>query len=147
MLLIFGSLDGKGVWGEMDTCISMSEFLCYLPQIVTTLLVHYTPDIKFLKKLGKLERPIETPDSGKRNVLRHKEKSLFPGKKLNQEMFLQYKNKLQTCLNILEMLVNWTFVHLHCLFLSFISVFWHHKLKSHKLILIWSYLNTKKKIL
>ena len=45
----------------------MSEFICYLPQIVTTLLVHYTPDIKFLKKLGKLERPIETPDSGKRN--------------------------------------------------------------------------------
>ena len=43
MLLIFVSLDGKGVCGRMETCISMSEFLCYLPQIVTTLLVHYTP--------------------------------------------------------------------------------------------------------
>ena len=42
MLLIFGSLNGVGVWGRMDTCICMSEFLCYLPETVT-LLVRYIP--------------------------------------------------------------------------------------------------------
>ena len=37
-----GSLDGKGVWGRMDTCIGMAESLCYSPEMTTTLLICYT---------------------------------------------------------------------------------------------------------
>ena len=35
-----GSLDGRGVWGKMDTCICMAESLCCPPETVT-LLVSY----------------------------------------------------------------------------------------------------------
>ena len=35
------SLDGRGVWGRMDTCICMAESLCCSPEIVTTLLIGY----------------------------------------------------------------------------------------------------------
>ena len=38
-----GSLDGRGVWGRMVTCICMAELLCYPPQTITTLLISYTP--------------------------------------------------------------------------------------------------------
>ena len=38
-----GSLDGRGVWGRVDTCICMAESLCCSPETVTTLLVSYTP--------------------------------------------------------------------------------------------------------
>ena len=34
-----GSLDGRGVWGRMDTCVYMAEFLCSGPESVTTLLI------------------------------------------------------------------------------------------------------------
>ena len=46
------SLDGRGVWGRMDTCICMAEFLCYWPETSTTLLIGYTPtqNKKVLKK-------------------------------------------------------------------------------------------------
>ena len=37
-----GSLDGRGVWGTMDTCISTAESLDYSPQTITTLLIGYT---------------------------------------------------------------------------------------------------------
>ena len=33
--------EGRGVWGRMDTCICMSEFLCCPPESPTTLLVGY----------------------------------------------------------------------------------------------------------
>ena len=32
-----GSLDGRGVWGRMDTCIYMAESLCYAPETITML--------------------------------------------------------------------------------------------------------------
>ena len=38
-----GSLDGKGVWGRMNTCICMAEPLYCSPETVTTLLISYTP--------------------------------------------------------------------------------------------------------
>ena len=37
-----GSLDGKGVWGRMDTCICIPESLCCAPETTTTLLTDYT---------------------------------------------------------------------------------------------------------
>ena len=36
-------LDGRGVWGRMDTCICMAESLRCLPETITTLLIGYTP--------------------------------------------------------------------------------------------------------
>ena len=36
-----GSLDGRGVWGKMDTCVCMSESLGCPPETVTTLLISY----------------------------------------------------------------------------------------------------------
>ena len=41
--MLCGSLDEWGVWGRMDTCVFMTESLCRSPEIVTTLLVSYTP--------------------------------------------------------------------------------------------------------
>ena len=37
-----GSLDGRGVWGRMDTCVCVAESLCCLPEIITTVLIGYT---------------------------------------------------------------------------------------------------------
>ena len=41
--MLCGSLDGRGVWGRMDTCICMTESLHGLPETITTLLIGYTP--------------------------------------------------------------------------------------------------------
>ena len=41
--MLYGSLDGSGVWGRMDTCICMAESLCYLCETITTLLISYIP--------------------------------------------------------------------------------------------------------
>ena len=38
-----GSLDRRGVWGRMDTCTCMAEFLCCPPKAITTLLISYVP--------------------------------------------------------------------------------------------------------
>lgn len=81
MLLIFGSLNGMGENGEngymylYEWIPLLSAWNCH--NIVSSL---YSKII-FFKKLGKLKRPIETPDSGKRNVLRHKENFLLSDKK------------------------------------------------------------------
>ena len=39
--MLFGSLDGRGVWGRIDTCICMAETLRYLPETITTLFVNW----------------------------------------------------------------------------------------------------------
>jgi len=39
--MLCGSLDGRRVWGRMDTYICMAEFLCCSPKTVTTLLIGY----------------------------------------------------------------------------------------------------------
>ena len=41
--LIKKSLDGRRVWGRMDTCICMAEFLHCSPETIATLLTRYTP--------------------------------------------------------------------------------------------------------
>ena len=41
-----GSLDGRGVWGKMDTCICKAESLCCSPETMTTLLISYVVVLK-----------------------------------------------------------------------------------------------------
>ena len=41
--MLRGSLDGKGVWGRLDTCICMAEYLCCPPETITTLFIGYAP--------------------------------------------------------------------------------------------------------
>ena len=41
--VLCGSLDGRGVWGRMDTCLCMAESLCCAPETITPLLISYTP--------------------------------------------------------------------------------------------------------
>ena len=41
--MLHGSLDGRGVWGRMDTWSTwMAESLCCPPETITTLLISYT---------------------------------------------------------------------------------------------------------
>ena len=42
-LLLCGSLDGRGIWRRMDKCICLTESLRGPPEIITTLLIGYTP--------------------------------------------------------------------------------------------------------
>ena len=39
---LYGSLDHRGVWGRMDTCICMTEPLCSPPETIITLLIGFT---------------------------------------------------------------------------------------------------------
>ena len=39
--VLYGSLDGRGVWERMDPCICIAESLCYPPETITTLLTSY----------------------------------------------------------------------------------------------------------
>ena len=49
--MLCGSLDGRGVWGRMHTCICVAESLCGPPGTMTTLLIGYMPiQNKKLKK-------------------------------------------------------------------------------------------------
>ena len=41
--MLCGCLDGKGIWGRIDTWICMAESLCWPPETVTALLIGYTP--------------------------------------------------------------------------------------------------------
>ena len=41
--MLCGSLDARGVWGRMDTCLCMAESLHCSPETTTTLLTGYTP--------------------------------------------------------------------------------------------------------
>ena len=49
--LLCGSRYGRGVWGTMDTCICMTESLCYSPETIRTRLSAIPQyKIKSLKK-------------------------------------------------------------------------------------------------
>ena len=49
--MLCGSLNGKGVWGRMDTCICMAESF-HPPETITALLIGYIPmQNKKLKKI------------------------------------------------------------------------------------------------
>ena len=52
------SLDGRGVWGRMGTCVRMAESLCCPPETITTLL---TQDKKFEKREKPLNCRISSP--------------------------------------------------------------------------------------
>ena len=39
--MLCGSLDGRGVWGRMDTCICIADSLHCSPEAITTLLMGY----------------------------------------------------------------------------------------------------------
>ena len=41
--VLYGSLDGRRLWGKMDTCMCMAQSLCCLSETTTTLLISYTP--------------------------------------------------------------------------------------------------------
>ena len=41
--MLCGSLDRKGVWGRMDTCVCVAESLCSSPETITALLIGYAP--------------------------------------------------------------------------------------------------------
>ena len=41
--MLSGSLDGRRVWGRMDTCVCMVESLHCSPEAITILLMGYTP--------------------------------------------------------------------------------------------------------
>ena len=51
--MLCGSLDGRGVWGRMDTCICMAESLLCPHETVTSLLRYTTIQNKTLKKIKK----------------------------------------------------------------------------------------------
>ena len=49
--MLCGNLDGRGIWGRMDTCICMAESLYCPHETITTLLIGYIPiQNKELKK-------------------------------------------------------------------------------------------------
>ena len=41
--VLCGSLDGRGMWGRMDTSIYMAESLRCSPETITTMLIGYPP--------------------------------------------------------------------------------------------------------
>ena len=47
------SLDARGVWGRMDTCIRMAESLCSPPETITTLTLLISYSMQKKKKLKK----------------------------------------------------------------------------------------------
>ena len=79
--MLCGSLDGRGIWGRMDTC--MAESLCCPPETVTTLLISYTTTLN-----KKLKNPTQImvgfqgfPDSsvGKEFACNAGDPGLIPG--------------------------------------------------------------------
>ena len=40
-VMLYGSLDGRGVWGRMDTCICIAESLLCSQGTITTLLLNW----------------------------------------------------------------------------------------------------------
>ena len=41
--MLYGSLDERGIWGRMDTCICMAESFFCSTETLTTLLIGYNP--------------------------------------------------------------------------------------------------------
>ena len=51
--MLFGSLDGREVWGRMDTYIRMMKSLCCSSETVTALFIASTPIQSKVKKKKK----------------------------------------------------------------------------------------------
>ena len=62
-----GSLDGTEIWGRMDTCICMAEFLRSSPETITRLLIGYTP-----KQNKKVRKMATDRLRGKKNMIKGK---------------------------------------------------------------------------
>ena len=55
-LVLHDSLDGRGVWGRVDTCRCMAESLYCPPETIPTVLIGYTPIQKRKKRIGFQEK-------------------------------------------------------------------------------------------
>ena len=67
--MLHGSLDWRGVWGRMDTCICMAESLRCSPETSTTLLLAI-PQCKMflvLKKIKMKKKIVVTSGKGERS--------------------------------------------------------------------------------
>ena len=64
-----GSLDGRAVWGRMDTCLCVAESLHCPPEIITTLLIDYTAIVNSKSKLNKEGNPRLPGEAGRRSRL------------------------------------------------------------------------------
>ena len=64
LLSVHGSLDGRGVWGRMDTCIYKAESLCCAPETIAILLTDYSPKSnKKFKKINLCENLVKVEKS------------------------------------------------------------------------------------
>ena len=56
--MLCASLDGRGVWGRMDTCMCMAESLRSSPETITTLLIGYISmqNVFGVKKIIKFKK-------------------------------------------------------------------------------------------
>ena len=61
--ILCGSLDGRRVWGRMDTCTCMAELLCCALETITTLLISYAA-AKSLQSCPTLCDPIDGSPPG-----------------------------------------------------------------------------------
>ena len=64
--VLCGSLDGRGLWGKMGTCVCMAESLHCLPETITMLWISSIQNKKCLKKKKKkrkkaLDGPLRGP--------------------------------------------------------------------------------------
>ena len=53
--MLWGSMDGRGVWGRIDTCVCMAESLHWSPETITTLLIGSTPIQNYTFKKKEIE--------------------------------------------------------------------------------------------
>ena len=61
-----GSLERRGVWGRMDTCICIAEFLCCPPKTITTSAIFQYKIKTFNKRTwGEQKFPKSTNYKGK----------------------------------------------------------------------------------
>ena len=73
--MLCGSLDGRGVWGRMYTCICMAESLHHSTEIITTLLISCV----VVQSLSRI-RLFVTPWTATRRRQWHPTPVLLPGK-------------------------------------------------------------------
>ena len=72
--MLCASLDGKWVWGRMDSCIYMAESLCCSPKTTTTSLISYAPYKMFLV-LKNIKR--KTIDYKKKRYIKSPTRNIF----------------------------------------------------------------------
>ena len=57
--MLWGRLEGKGVWERMDTCIYMAESLLCPPETITTLFINYEKKVKVAQSCPTLCDPMD----------------------------------------------------------------------------------------